>query len=111
LHPADRRTARLRLGLGVLIVGDSGIGKSKFERWEPSRDYERLGLTDATYEILGIPLPLIQMPVAPGPNLAILVEIAARKLPDRLERQLQLISAQEVDDPEIDDDSGAGEAR
>ena len=43
----------------------------QLERWEPRRDYERLGLKDARYDILGIPLPLVQMPVAPGRNLAI----------------------------------------
>src|SRR3954462_2321298 len=101
-------------GLGVINVKELfGIASTRsskrvelvvqLERWDPARAYERLGLSDARYEILGIPLPLIQMPVAPGLNLAILVENAARnqllrakghhaarKLADRLERQLQL---------------------
>jgi HPr kinase/phosphorylase len=122
-------------GLGVINIQDLfGIAATRaskrlelvvqLERWEPHRDYERLGLTDTTYEILGIPLPLIQMPVAPGRNLAILVEIAARNqllrarghhaartLADRLERQLQLIGNDEIDDLEADDGSGSGEER
>jgi HPr kinase/phosphorylase len=72
------------------------------ERWEPGREYERLGLDDAHYEILGLQVPLLRMPVAPGRNVAILVEVAARnqllrsrghhaarKLAARLERRLQ----------------------
>ena len=44
----------------------------------PTREYERLGLDDVFYEILGLRVPLIRMPVAPGRNIAILVEVAAR---------------------------------
>lgn len=120
-------------GLGVINIQDLfGIAATRtskrvelvvqLERWEPHRDYERLGLTDARYEILGIPLPLIQMPVAPGRNLAILVEIAARnqllrasghhaarKLADRLERQLQLAGMDQLDDSEIEEGPTPGE--
>ena len=44
----------------------------------PTREYERLGLDDEFYEILGLRVPLIRMPVAPGRSIAILVEVAAR---------------------------------
>ena len=50
----------------------------QLERWDPAREYERLGLDDEVYEILGLRVPLIRMPVAPGRNIAILVEVAAR---------------------------------
>jgi HPr kinase/phosphorylase len=50
----------------------------QLERWDPARAYERLGLDDHFYEILGMRVPLIRMPVAPGRNIAILVEVAAR---------------------------------
>ena len=77
---------------------------------------DRLGLTEERYHILNLPLPLIRMPVAPGRNLAILVEIAARnqllrarghhaakKLADKLEHQLQLAGLDDIDESEIDD--------
>jgi HPr kinase/phosphorylase len=48
------------------------------ERWDPGRDYERLGLDETTYTILGVAVPMIRMPVGPGRNVAILVEVAAR---------------------------------
>jgi HPr kinase/phosphorylase len=50
----------------------------QLERWDPTRHYERLGLDDHFYEILGLRIPLLSMPVAPGRNIAILVEVAAR---------------------------------
>ena len=50
----------------------------QLERWDPHRDYDRLGLDDSYFELLGLRVPLIRMPVAPGRNLAILVEVAAR---------------------------------
>jgi HPr kinase/phosphorylase len=76
-------------GLGVINVKDLfGIASTRsskrvelvvqLERWVPTREYERLGLDDEFYEILGLRVPLIRMPVAPGRNIAILVEVAAR---------------------------------
>jgi HPr kinase/phosphorylase len=76
-------------GLGVLNIKDlygvSSIRLSKrvelvvnLERWEEGKEYDRLGLRAESFTILGVPLPLIRMPVAPGRNIAILVEVAAR---------------------------------
>jgi HPr kinase/phosphorylase len=76
-------------GLGVINVKELfGIASTRsskrvelvvqLERWDPAREYERLGLDDEVYEILGLRVPLIRMPVAPGRNIAILVEVAAR---------------------------------
>jgi HPr kinase/phosphorylase len=39
--------------------------------------YDRLGLDDEKINILGIELPSITIPVRPGRNLAIIIEIAA----------------------------------
>jgi HPr kinase/phosphorylase len=76
-------------GLGLINVrelfGIASVRTSKrvefvvqLERWEPGRAYERLGLDDAHDEILGVKVPLIRMPVAPGRSIATLVEVAAR---------------------------------
>jgi HPr kinase/phosphorylase len=99
-------------GIGLINVQDLfGVASTRrskrvelvvqLERWDPTREYERLGLDDAHYEALGIRVPLVRMPVAPGRNLAILVEVAARnqllrnsglnsarRLADRLDAQL-----------------------
>jgi HPr kinase/phosphorylase len=44
----------------------------------PTREYDRLGLDENVWELFGVKIPLVHMPVAPGRNLAILVEVAAR---------------------------------
>jgi HPr kinase/phosphorylase len=104
-------------GLGVINVmelfGIASTRSSKrvelvvqLERWDPAREYERLGLDDHFFEILGLRVPLLRMPVAPGRNIAILVEVAARNqllrsrghhaaraLADRLEATLRQASA------------------
>src|SRR3954469_18678698 len=120
-------------GLGVINVKDLfGIASTRLskrvelvvqlERWEPGREYERLGLDEEFYEILGLKVPLIRMPVAPGRSVAILVEVAARNqllrarghhaaraLADRLEQTLRE-SALPADDEE-DEEVGPGGAR
>ncbi len=76
-------------GLGLINVQDLfGVASTRsskrvelvvqLERWEPGREYDRLGIDDDYYEVLGIRVPMIRMPVAPGRTLAILVEVAAR---------------------------------
>ncbi len=76
-------------GLGVINVKELfGVASTRtskrvelvvqLERWDPSREYERLGLDDVFYDVLGLRVPLIRMPVAPGRSIAILVEVAAR---------------------------------
>ena len=88
-------------GLGVInlrdLFGISSTRASKrvefvvqLERWDPTphtagvadsfpqREYDRLGLDEHSYELLGLKVPLVRMPVAPGRSLAILVEVAAR---------------------------------
>ena len=47
------------------------------EHWIQGKMYDRLGLDDETMEILGNHIPSITIPVMPGRNLAIILEIAA----------------------------------
>ena len=122
-------------GLGVINVKDLfGIASTRsskrlelvvqLERWDESRAYERLGLDDDSYEILGLRVPLIRMPVAPGRNIAILVEVAARNqllrqrghhaaraLAARLEQTLRhqaVPSPRDEDEDDEFDQGGAG---
>jgi HPr kinase/phosphorylase len=99
-------------GLGILNIRDLfGVASTRsskrvefvvqLERWEAGREYERLGLDDQFYDLLGLRVPMNRMPVAPGRSIANLVEVAARnqllrarghhaarKLADRLQRHL-----------------------
>ena len=47
------------------------------EPWVQGKAYDRFGLENETIEILGINVPSITIPVRPGRNLAIILEIAA----------------------------------
>ena len=50
------------------------------ERWEDNKAYDRVGLIGETFEIMGVTLNKITIPVAPGRNLAIIIEVAAKNL-------------------------------
>ena len=76
-------------GIGIvdikLIFGIVAVMRRKtidmvihLEFWTPGKDYDRLGNKEQTMDILGIPVPLINVPVRSGRNLAMIVEIAAR---------------------------------
>ena len=47
------------------------------EEWDSSKEYERLGLEEKTDSIMGVPLPMIVIPVRPGRDIALLIETAA----------------------------------
>jgi len=64
----------------------------RIEEWDPSREYDRLGLEDGTVEILGVRLPSLLIPVSPGRNLATIVEVAVRNY---LLKQIGVHSARE----------------
>lgn len=47
------------------------------ENWVQDKMYDRLGLEETTEEILGIKVPSIVLPVCPGRNLSVVIEVAA----------------------------------
>jgi HPr kinase/phosphorylase len=121
-------------GVGIINVKDlfgvASVRMTKFvefviklDPWKAGKKYDRLGLDEAGYEILGMTLPYVEMPVGPGRNLSVLIEVAARnhllKLkgyhPAReLARRLgERMLAPDVDsdaDPISDREPGDGEA-
>lgn len=64
-------------GVGAVKVTESISLVISLELWNNEKNYERLGLVDEYMEILGIKVPVLAMPVKPGRNLAIIVEVAA----------------------------------
>jgi HPr kinase/phosphorylase len=51
----------------------------KLKRWEKGKMYDRLGLeSPEKFELMGIRLPLINIPVAPGRNISTLIEVACK---------------------------------
>lgn len=78
-------------GLGILNIQDlygvSAVSPEqtidlvvRLEKWNPRKAYDRLGLNRETETILDIDVPLLRLPVAPGRNVALLVELAAKNL-------------------------------
>ena len=47
------------------------------EAWQDGKMYDRLGLDEQTTDILGIKVPSIVIPVCPGRNLSVVIEVAA----------------------------------
>jgi HPr kinase/phosphorylase len=113
-------------GLGVINIRDLfGVASTRMskrmelvvqlERWDPARDYDRLGLEEDVWELFGVKIPLVTIPVAPGRNLAILVEVAARNqllrsrglnaardLVSRLEQQLRNGDGEAAGDEDVE---------
>jgi HPr kinase/phosphorylase len=76
-------------GLGIVNVNDlfglTAVKRRKevdlviqLEGWKEEKDYERLGLEHETVSIMDIAVPILHIPVVPGRNLAVLIEVAAR---------------------------------
>ena len=75
-------------GIGVVNVRRIyGIGAVKpesgidlvvhLEPWQEGKAYDRLGLTSEKETILGVEVPRVTIPVRPGRNLAVILELAA----------------------------------
>lgn len=47
------------------------------ELWDMNKTYDRMGIENQTTEILGLDIPSITIPVKPGRNLAVIIEVAA----------------------------------
>lgn len=48
------------------------------ELWDANKTYDRMGIDDQTTTILDLEIPSITIPVKPGRNLAVIIEVAAR---------------------------------
>jgi len=64
-------------GMGAVKLQDNINLVINLELWDNKKIYDRLGLEDQYTDILGISVPSLVVPVRPGRNLAIVVEVAA----------------------------------
>lgn len=80
---------------GVASVRDQKLIESVINmvEWNPRENYERLGIEERTHEILGVKIPLLQIPVRPGRSLTSVIEVAAR---NQLLKLKGIYSAQEL---------------
>lgn len=75
-------------GLGILNVmtmfGAGAVKKSDYisliidlEEWDQNKNYDRLGLDEDYTKIFDIEVPKLTVPVRPGRNVAVIIEVAA----------------------------------
>jgi len=64
-------------GMGAVKLQENINLVIKLELWNENKMYDRLGLDEQYTDILGISVPSLVIPVRPGRNLAIIVEVAA----------------------------------
>lgn len=75
-------------GIGVINVAKLfGMGAVKEETsvdlvidivpWEMGKHYDRMGLEEHFVDLLGVKVPCVTIPVSPGRNLAVILEVAA----------------------------------
>ncbi len=68
---------RRLFGMGSVKISEKIDLLINLEPWEQGKFYERVGLETEYTEIMGIKIPSITIPVNPGRNLAVVLEIAA----------------------------------
>ena len=69
---------RSMFGVGSVLREKSIDLVIELQAWEKDIEYDRLGIVSQFEDILGLEIPKLTMPVMPGRNLAIVVEVAAR---------------------------------
>lgn len=111
-------------GLGIIdierLFGVGAVKNSEFidlvvelELWDEKREYDRVGLDEEFIEILGLEIPKVTIPVRPGRNLAMIIEVATRNnrqkrfgynaaiaLNDRIMKEIENRRAQKERKPE-----------
>ncbi len=68
---------RRLFGMGAIKESEKIDLVINLENWQQGKMYDRLGLEASTVDILGIKVPSIVLPVCPGRNLSVVIEVAA----------------------------------
>ena len=69
--------ARRIFGMGAVKLSEKIDMIIELEPWDSDKVYDRMGLESQSTEILGVSIPSTTVPVKPGRNLAIIIEVAA----------------------------------
>lgn len=75
-------------GLGLVDIRSMfGIRAIRFQKrievvvnmqlWDPDEEYTRINMVEDTHEILGVNLPMVQVPITPGKNITVICEVIA----------------------------------
>ncbi len=69
--------ARRIFGMGAVKLSEKIDMCINMEIWDATKVYDRMGIDSEFTEILGIRVPVMTIPVKPGRNLAVIIEVAA----------------------------------
>lgn len=69
--------ARRIFGMGAVKISEKIDMVINMELWDSTKVYDRMGMDNEYMEILSIEVPVVTIPVKPGRNLAIIIEVAA----------------------------------
>ncbi|MDE6733423.1 MAG: HPr(Ser) kinase/phosphatase [Oscillospiraceae bacterium] len=69
--------ARQLFGIGAVKTSTKIDMVVEMELWNPEKTYDRMGVDTHYMTILGVKVPLLNIPVKPGRNLAVILEVAA----------------------------------
>lgn len=67
-------------GVGSILHSKSIDMVIHLEMWQAGKEYDRLGMNDNYTDILGVQVPYLLLPIHPGRNMAVVLEVAARNL-------------------------------
>lgn len=85
--------ARRIFGMSAVKVTENIDLVVSLETWDTSKVYDRMGVETSYTEILGIEVPIVTIPIKPGRNLAVIIEIAAM---DSRQKKLGYNAAKEL---------------
>ena len=94
--------ARRLFGMGAIKPTEKVDMIVHLEEWDRNKVYERMGNFNTYGDILGVEIPLITIPIKPGRNLAVIIEVAAmnnrqKKMGYNATRELMLSLGMEED--------------
>lgn len=69
--------ARRIFGMGSVKISEKIDMVITLENWDKTKVYDRMGIDNEYTEILDVHVPCLTIPVKPGRNLAIIIEVAA----------------------------------
>lgn len=87
-------------GIGAVLEHANIDMVVNIENWDTSKTYDRLGIDTQYTDILGVKLPSLTIPVKPGRNLAIIIEVAAM---NNRQRRMGYNAAEELNQKIMED--------
>lgn len=85
--------ARQLFGMGSVKLTEKIDIVINLEIWDNTKVYDRMGLDNQYMDILGVEVPTLTIPVKPGRNLAVIIEVAAM---NNRQKKLGYNAAQEL---------------